>query len=355
MLITISEKIIRKRFEKYNITFNLHNKNIITKYYNLYLKIRNPKKSNITNIIDNVFKLLNDLRLTKFDSELSIKERFIQYLKLSRGNSLKHYQLRYGIKNGEKKFIKYKQRQAETNTFEYKHKKYGWTKEQFDEYNASRAVTKENLIRRHGETLGLEKWEAYCERQAYAGTTLEYFIEKYGENEGKQKYTTMLKKKVLAFDRSKTGVSLEEIDVLTKLYKALNSEFHKINSNKKEFQYKLIGQNKKIYYFDGNIPNTNILIEYQGDYWHANPKIYKADFKIFKNLTAKEKWQKDFDKLQEALRANYRVFIIWESDWRHYSDKIIFEFKQWMNSSSSFFTTLDLNLPYKSGKGIYEK
>lgn len=65
---------------------------------------------------------------------------------------------KYGEQGGTKKWNEYCKKQALTNTFEYKHQKYDWTKEQFDEYNKSRAVTKENLIRRHCKDKGMIIW-----------------------------------------------------------------------------------------------------------------------------------------------------------------------------------------------------
>ena len=51
---------------------------------------------------------------------------------------------------------------AKKNTFEYKKEKFGWSPEDFKEFNKSRAVTKENLIKKHGEEKGLEIFNNYC-------------------------------------------------------------------------------------------------------------------------------------------------------------------------------------------------
>lgn len=42
---------------------------------------------------------------------------------------------------------------------------------------------------------------------------------------------------------------------------------------KYEYQYHLDGK----FYPDFYLPDKNIILEVQGDYWHANPKIYSAD------------------------------------------------------------------------------
>lgn len=95
---------------------------------------------------------------------------------------------KYGEVEGHKRWDDYRKRQAETNTYEYKKEKYGWTKEKFYEYNKSRATTKENMITRWGKKEGTKRWQEYCVRQAYAGTAKEYFVEKYGEVEGVKRY-----------------------------------------------------------------------------------------------------------------------------------------------------------------------
>ena len=96
---------------------------------------------------------------------------------------------------GLEKWNAYCNKQSITNSFDYKQEKYGWTKEQFDEYNASRAVTLRNLQRKHGIEAGTEKFDNYCKRQAYAGNDKQYFVERYGETVGAQKYLELNKKK----------------------------------------------------------------------------------------------------------------------------------------------------------------
>ena len=86
---------------------------------------------------------------------------------------------KYGKKKGKQHWVKYKRKQSESNTFEYKAKKHGWTKNEFDEFNKKRSTTLRNMIERHGKDIGIEMWNEYVERQRYT-TTIEYFIEKHG-------------------------------------------------------------------------------------------------------------------------------------------------------------------------------
>lgn len=69
--------------------------------------------------------------------------------------------------------------------------------------------------------------------------------------------------------------------------------------------------------YDFHIINTDILIEVNGDYWHANPKFYNSDDKINypggKRL-AKEVWDKDMLKKENAEKYEYILIYLWESD-----------------------------------------
>ena len=60
-----------------------------------------------------------------------------------------------------------------------------------------------------------------------------------------------------------------------------------------------------------------IAIEYNGDAYHCNPKKYEPDF--YSNLirmTASEKWKKDRNRKFYLRSKGYRVYVIWESDWK---------------------------------------
>lgn len=83
-------------------------------------------------------------------------------------------------------------------------------------------------------------------------------------------------------------------------------------------------KNKKTYSFD--FYYKNVLIEFNGDYWHANPKIYSSD-KIFSRHGNKLKitdiWSRDKQKKEFAESLGYKVIVIWESDYRTNPDNVI--------------------------------
>ena len=63
------------------------------------------------------------------------------------------------------------------------------------------------------------------------------------------------------------------------------------------------------------IPSLNLIIEYNGDYWHCNPKKYDPDyFNQKKQKTAKELWEYDKNKIDLIKEKGYNLEIVWESD-----------------------------------------
>jgi len=89
-------------------------------------------------------------------------------------------------------------------------------------------------------------------------------------------------------------------------------------------QLTLYRDNKKYYIFDINLNNK--IIEYNGDFWHANPTIYNESF-INKRLkkTAQEIWDKDQNKIQFAKDQGYNVLVVWEHDFKNNKQKVIDE------------------------------
>jgi len=75
--------------------------------------------------------------------------------------------------------------------------------------------------------------------------------------------------------------------------------------------------NKKRRFYDFFLPEYNILIEVNGDYWHANPENYKPNDVIhycFEHTKAKEIWEKDKDKRILAEKKGWKLIYIWEKE-----------------------------------------
>lgn len=74
------------------------------------------------------------------------------------------------------------------------------------------------------------------------------------------------------------------------------------------------------YLYDFFLPEHNLLIEYQGDYWHANPSKYPPGTILPIQgkgpVPVEEIWARDADKKAQAEDRGFRVLWVWESDFK---------------------------------------
>lgn len=261
-----------------------------------------------------------------------------------KGNAitLENFIKKYGEKEGTRKFNDYREKQRVTNTLEYKQEKYGWTQQQFDDYNNSRAVTLANMISRYGDVAGRKKFAAYCERQSYAGCSREYFIEKYcdvdlgsaefdrvnkskaltlntfikkyGDVVGTEKYMSLVTKRAQMSVSTSSRISNELFDMLYSavyngettniMYSSLNSEHAVIDK-----------ENGTLYFLDFYDSSTNRVIEFYGSYWHMSPTIYGPD--VYNDLVgkyAKEIWEYDAIRHESLKKQGYDILYVWEHE-----------------------------------------
>ena len=91
-------------------------------------------------------------------------------------------------------------------------------------------------------------------------------------------------------------------------------------------QFPLLKQNK-CNYFVYDMMFNNKIIEYNGDFWHANPAKYDnhdiLNLPGGKKIAAHEIWNKDFIKLQHSQSQGYEVLVIWESDFNKNKEAVI--------------------------------
>jgi G:T-mismatch repair DNA endonuclease (very short patch repair protein) len=92
-----------------------------------------------------------------------------------------------------------------------------------------------------------------------------------------------------------------------------------------EYQFTIKVSNKKRYVYDYMLKETNIIIEANGDYWHANPLIYNDD-DVFQNMhkqkfiTAKEIWELNKIKIDLANKNGHSVVVVWEAELKNKND-----------------------------------
>ena len=74
------------------------------------------------------------------------------------------------------------------------------------------------------------------------------------------------------------------------------------------------------FYYDIHITGTSLLIEVQGDYWHANPEIYLDKEKI--NQTQRANVRRDHYKRKFAKENGFYTLYIWEKDLKSDLNKV---------------------------------
>lgn len=66
--------------------------------------------------------------------------------------------------------------------------------------------------------------------------------------------------------------------------------------------------------FDVFVKDKNLLIEFNGTFWHRDPRFYdETEGKVY--------WDKDREKIDNAVKSGYDVRTIWQYDWEKCNDK----------------------------------
>lgn len=87
-----------------------------------------------------------------------------------------------------------------------------------------------------------------------------------------------------------------------------------VPNDKEHRQVKLIVNGKKIQ-VDGFDPKTNTVYEYNGDFWHGNPKKYnRADINTVNKKSYGELYHRTLIREKNILNTGYNLITKWESD-----------------------------------------
>lgn len=276
-----------------------------------------------------------------------IKRRIIKLIELSKtsrtGITLKRNILLYGREEGLKRWNSYRERQAYTNSREYKN----MSEDEFKEYNDSRAVTLKNMIKRWGEEEGAKKFSNYCKKQSYT-KSIDYYIEQFGEVEGPKKFNEVNLKKAQTLENMVKKYGQEEglqryHDYKNKLkifhskeasdiFEELDKEFKTLEFLPKTREFSIANR-----FFDCYHRESNTVIEYNGDIWHANPKKFKDKFEFEKkyqsfNLNYDYIRGVNFQKEKLVESEGARLIILWESYYKTHKSTIIKELSELLKS-----------------------
>ena len=266
--------------------------------------------------------------------------------------SIQSFIRRYGENEGKKKFDEYCKIQAKAGcTLEYFVEKYGEEvgSLKYEEVCKNKGVTKKNCIKKYGEEFGKKFFDEYCKVQIDAGNTLKYFVGKYGEIEGKKKYDEVCHQKPMTLtnfirkygedeglkrykqhiEKTSVGYSKVSQELFMKIDEKLgdfaNDSFFFVKNYETEVEIEINGK-KKFAKLDYELNNK--VIEFNGDFWHANPKIYHKDDILTLHLVkrrVKDIWLNDFLRKQELERHGFKILIVWESDYAENPDRVVDE------------------------------
>jgi G:T-mismatch repair DNA endonuclease (very short patch repair protein) len=92
---------------------------------------------------------------------------------------------------------------------------------------------------------------------------------------------------------------------------------------------KLVPKSK--YFADIILLDKKKIIEYNGDYWHCNPKKYDADYfnKKIKKY-AKDIWENDLQRRKSLENLGYSILCIWESDFINNRELMEWQIKEFV-------------------------
>ncbi len=181
--------------------------------------------------------------------------------------------------------------------------------------------------------LGYSKEEAIKLRSERQSTfSLNKCIEKYGLEKGKEVFT---KRQLKWSDSLSKGgnlkigyskISQELFYSLLDIYDIKDRDEIFFGSHNKEFRLNKNGGGLWLYDFTDNINKK--IIEFNGDLFHANPNKFNTHDKpnpFNKNITSKEIWDKDKEKIRVAEVNGFKVLTIWDSEYRWGSKKKVFD------------------------------
>lgn len=170
------------------------------------------------------------------------------------------------------------------------------------------------------------KWKEECNRHVF---NLKRCIERHGIEEGTRIFNERNRKWLNTLN-SKPIEEIQRINKskITKLGSKSTIESKlMLNLISEEFRNIYIKPAKVIVdcLYEGKI------IEFYGDYWHCNPKIWKEDtYNKTLHKTAKEKWEYDKQRIKKIEDLGYTVKIVWESDFIDNEEKVIQECKEFL-------------------------
>lgn len=167
--------------------------------------------------------------------------------------------------------------------------------------NRQRTFSLDICVMKYGQEEGNKKW---LSRQ-------QIWLESYYDKSEEELQDIFRRKNLITNNTSKPAL---------KLFETLNhptAQYEDGFDNREGIISTLSGTK---YSVDYCIPEDNLIIEFYGDLWHANPLLYEPEeHPIYWSTTSKsaeEIWENDLKKVNRLINSGYRVLVVWEHDWK---------------------------------------
>jgi len=179
------------------------------------------------------------------------------------------------------------------------------------------------------EILGEEKYNIFLHNMKGV-FSLKWFINKYGKDIGEKKYKerSINISKISHFRKynkeNKKNWSKISQELFFEIHNIIGDNFEKIYFGELNHEYSCGVQNHN---YDFVLLDKKRVLEFNGDKFHANPKLYeKNDIPLkFINKTSQKIWEDDKKKLNKAKNNGFKIKIIWESDYLNDKNKTILD------------------------------
>jgi len=272
--------------------------------------------------------------------------------KWNNGRTLESYQLRYGVADGYSRWDKRNKHQSYMASTQRYLDEFGE-----DGYDIIRKIKDNTSLEayqiQYGDVDGLVHYNKHVELMKNASkrcidywltyhngdielatqslseyqnnTSLSSFTKRYGKEVGLVKYLKWVEVVTKYGYKSYSKISQT---FCWNLYDSLN-----LSINDTQF-YEL--NNEQSFYFGNKLIKVDFkykqkIIEFNGDYWHANPNLY-SESDMIKEYTASEIWHRDSNRIDLLEKAGYDVLVVWESEYNANGSDIINKCKKFLEN-----------------------
>lgn len=233
--------------------------------------------------------------------------------------SPKFYEVRGMGEDDRKGFIRNVIDNRDDSTFNTRvefYEKRGYSHEDAERELRKRQATKtlEACIKKYGEY----GYELYRIRNAEWSNKIE---EMYRRGE----FDRISKKPLNSLSSEKELKFIKSLIIKAKLDDSL-CKYHRTNSAE---QLRLVG-NGSHYLYD--FVYGKKIIEFNGTYWHCDPRFYGITKKLSNGKTATQIWKRDLEKTKLAIENGFEILHVWEYDYDKDEEKVLQECIQFLTT-----------------------